>query len=78
MNKRLYNEGVFNKALEDYMERSSDKYCYYCYSNNLEKTYNHYAMSGDYRCLDCSKYFSQGMALSKQEMRNFKINDVLK
>ena len=76
MNGRIYSEEIFKQELAKL--EMGFCYCPYCFSNNLSNNLSWFVLFYDYNCYDCGKIFSRNKSLAKNEVRNKKINTILK
>ena len=76
MNGRIYSEELFKKELEKL--KMGFYYCPHCYSNNLSCAVGGFVLFYDYNCTDCDETFNRNKSLTKSEVRNKKINSILK
>lgn len=88
MNSRIYPKDLLDKAINDYLKKN---YCPFCYnfligSVILQHTAT-YILKGDLSsrgnsddiwCKDCKLKLDRDKLLTKEEVRNEKINEVLK
>jgi hypothetical protein len=82
MNSRIYPEGLLDKAINDYLKKN---YCPFCYNFLIGSVIQHTATyvssrdnSSDIWCKDCKIKFDRSNLLTKEEIRNEKIDEVLK
>lgn len=81
MNNRIYPKSVFDKAIKDFELKLNNYYCPKCFNNNCvsdvdKETGTIYLEQ--YKCHNCSSLFDFSDALTKQDVRNKKIDIVLK
>jgi len=76
MSGRIYSAEIFQKELERYQMGYS--HCPKCFGNNLTNKEGHFLFFQDYKCLDCSNLFYKESALTRQKIRNKKIECLLK
>jgi superfamily II helicase len=71
MNNRIY-------STESYSERQMNtRYCPYCLGNNLSSNRGWIQLIHNYICLDCGEEFDKNISLTKNIIRENKINNIL-
>ncbi len=80
MNNRIYPKSIFDKAMKDYDLKIRNLHCPKCLDNYLGYVDEHTGTIylNDYKCYMCSNVFDMSDALTKQDVRNKKIDIVLK
>ena len=78
MSSRIYPEEVFRKEIEKL--KLKYYFCPYCFGNDLtDKTVlNRIQLFVDYYCKTCHRTFPKFEALTKEKIREIKINKILK
>ncbi len=76
MSGRIYSKEIFQKQFDIY--KMCYLYCPNCFGNNLTSKEGHFMLFQDYKCLDCNKLFYKEDALTRQNIRNRKIECLLK
>jgi len=72
-NNRIYPEHLYKKAIADY-EKLMTRYCPCCYLEFYAFN-NSNASDKEHRCPSCREFFDK--ALTKEEVRNIKINKII-
>lgn len=81
MNTRVYPPEIYQKALNDLLGK---KYCPHCYSDTKKITLSYSSLNirssvrNVKRCECCKKVLNDTELLNKQDIRNKKIEEVLK
>ena len=76
MSSRIYPDEIFEKEFEKL--RLGLCYCPYCFNNNLSNKDGPFQLFYDYICLDCDEKFYANECLNKSDVRDKKIDRVLK
>ena len=75
MSSRIYPEEAFKR--EVLLLKMKYLHCPICHSNKLDYRDNNFVLFHDYKCLKCLRIFWKESALSRIEIRNKKIEDIL-
>ena len=76
MNNRIYSEEAFRKEIENL--KLKYYFCPDCFGNELTDTIDHLQLIKNYYCKNCKHTFNKSEALTKERVREIKINKILK
>ena len=76
MNSRIYPQEVFEREIERL--KLGYYYCPECYENSLTDRIGYLQLFGNYCCKKCQLTFPKQEALTKEKIREIKINKILK
>lgn len=76
MNSRIYSQEVFEREIERL--KLGHYYCPKCFENSLTTTVGFFTLFLNYHCEKCKQTFPKYQALSKEKVREIKINRILK
>lgn len=80
MNNRIYPKYVMDQAIRSLELKLNNHYCPKCFNNNISDVdkENGTIYLEQYKCHNCSRLFDFSDVLTKQDVRNKKIDIVLK
>ena len=76
MNNRIYSEEVFRKEIEKL--KLKYYFCPDCFGNELTDRIGYLQLFGNYYCKTCQHTFNKSEALTKERVREIKINKILR
>jgi transposase-like protein len=76
MSSRIYPKEVFDREVDRL--RSKYYYCPKCYSNNISNADGYFTLVYEYKCYGCKNVFLKKEALTLNDIRNLKINKIIK
>jgi transposase len=76
MNSRIYSKEVFDREIERL--KLGYYYCPECFQNSLTDRIEQLQLFGNYCCKNCGLLLSKNEALTKEKVREIKINKILK
>jgi ribosomal protein L37AE/L43A len=75
MNSRIYTEKSFRKEIEKL--KLKYYFCPNCFGNDLTDRIDYLQLFGNYYCKTCQLTFDKFEALTKDKVREIKINNIL-
>ena len=75
MNNRIYSQETFQREVEKL--KLKYYFCPDCFENDLTDRINHLQLFGNYYCKSCKHTFNKSEALTKDKVREIKINKIL-
>jgi len=75
MNNRIYSEEVFKKEIENL--KLKYYFCPDCFANDITDRVGQLQLFGNYYCKSCQHTFPKSDALTKDKIREIKINKIL-
>jgi RNase P subunit RPR2 len=81
MNSRIYTKDLLDKAINDYLKKNYCPFCYNFLIGSVIQTATYVSSrsnSDDTWCKDCKLKLQRSNLLTKEEVRNKKIDEVLK